>query len=155
MKEVLKSLIRSIVPLIRGEIRTTPGQINLVGMVLSVVLVSSLTLTSFFETIIRIFHPEVKLDTPVLQMFMVFVVFTLACAVMVAYLEPAATKPRQSEKEAITEDQPQSDALDTDGRPDLQSPQPIGHQTGEPTLRENQTEKEKSKPSPPKDPSGT
>jgi hypothetical protein len=151
MKEVLKSLLNSIGPLMRGETRTTPGRVNLVGMVLSVLLVVSLTLTSFFEAIVRIFRPQVKLGTPVLQLFIVFVVFTLGCAVMVAYLEPEATKPRQPEKrKATAEDQPQGAEPASDGQPELQNPQPTGYQTGEPSARENQTVQEESKPSPPK-----
>jgi hypothetical protein len=107
VKEALKGLFRSIGRLIHGEIATTPGRINLVGMTLSVFLVASMSLTPFFEAAVRILRPEVKLETPLLGLFITFAAFTLACAVMVAYLEPRTSDHETPAPEKATADKQQ------------------------------------------------
>ncbi len=80
-----------VVELFKAETTTTAGRINALGMLLSVVVVTALSLTPALEAIVRIFRPEVRLGVPILQLFIAFWVFVLICTVLVHYLD--STRP--------------------------------------------------------------
>src|SRR5580698_10673791 len=98
MKEILEQLIELAKRAIEREKDTTAGLVNLVGMVLSLILVIALSLPAFFEALIRIIHPDVRIGTPLLQLFIAFVALVIICTAMLGYLEgprpsSAGTKP--------------------------------------------------------------
>jgi hypothetical protein len=84
-----KILTDLIVELFKAETTTTAGRINVLGMLLSVVVVTALSLTPAFEAVVRIFRPEVRLGIPIFQLFIAFWVFVLICTILVYYLDRA------------------------------------------------------------------
>jgi hypothetical protein len=76
-----------VVELFNAETTTTAGRINAVGMLLSVVLVTALSLTPLLEALVRLVRPQVHLGVPILQLFIGFWIFVLICTFLVHYLE--------------------------------------------------------------------
>ena len=71
-KEIV-SLVRHLADL---ERTTTAGRINILGMVLSLILAISLSLAPIFETLISLIRPNVKVGAPILELFVIFCLFT-------------------------------------------------------------------------------
>jgi hypothetical protein len=88
---VKEGILKEIVSLVRHladlERTTTAGRINILGMVLSLILAISLSLAPIFETLIRLIRPNVKVGAPILELFVIFCLFTLICTMMIGYLE--------------------------------------------------------------------
>jgi hypothetical protein len=103
MKEGIFAKLFSLVKdLANVECTTTAGRVNILGMVLSLMLAISLSLAPIFETLVRLVHPNVSIGTPLVQIFIIFCVFTLICAGMLGYLEGpqgrSATRTKQKER---------------------------------------------------------
>ncbi len=95
MKEgIFKQIVSLVRHLANLERTTTAGRINMLGMLLSLVLAISLSLAPLFETLVRLFRPNVDVGAPLVQIFVIFCFFTVICSSMIAYLE------RSSEKES-------------------------------------------------------
>jgi hypothetical protein len=99
-KDFFKELRELILDLIRLEITTTAGKVNLLGMILAFILVIALSLPSWLEAAIRLIHPNVNVGTPVLEPLVAFLIFTLICTGMLGYLEgPRNRFERQPDEE--------------------------------------------------------
>jgi len=112
MKEgIFKKLFTLIRYLADIERTSAAGRINILGMTLSLILAISLSLTPAFETLIRLIHPNIKISAPLLQIFIIFCLFTLVCASMVGYLDgprgnrsgqaPADEQPKTSDASSV------------------------------------------------------
>jgi len=66
---------------------TTAGRINLLGMVLSLILAVTLSLGPILEALVHLIRPQVNVGVSVIQVFVVFCVFTIICSGMLGYLE--------------------------------------------------------------------
>src|ERR1022692_1132061 len=88
MKEsVFEKLFSLVKDMAASETTTMPGRVNVLGMLLSLLLAISLSLAPIFETLVRLIHPNVTIGAPLVQIFVIFCIFTLMCAGMLAYLE--------------------------------------------------------------------
>jgi hypothetical protein len=86
-ESIFKELIGLVRHLANLEVTSTAGRINILGMILSLLLAISLSLAPIFETLIRLVHPNISIGAPLLQVFIVFCIFTIICALMIGYLE--------------------------------------------------------------------
>lgn len=88
MKEgIFKQLVSLVRYLANLERTTTAGRINILGMLLSLILAISLSLAPLFETLVRLFRPNVEVGAPLVQIFVLFCFFTIICSSMIAYME--------------------------------------------------------------------
>jgi O-antigen/teichoic acid export membrane protein len=84
----LKVLADLISDLFRAETTTMAGRINALGMLLSIVVITALSLTPPIEALVRIVRPEARLPgVPLVQLFILFWIAVFICALMVHYLE--------------------------------------------------------------------
>lgn len=136
MKEHVKKLYDLVRYLAQVEGTTTAGRVNMLGMLLSVILAISLSLGSIFETLVRLIHPNVVIGAPLVQIFVIFCVFTLICTGMLAYLEgprQVREKSKADEEDASSGGSPepeQASVLPVPAVTSPQAPRTAGHVSG-------------------------
>jgi len=88
---VKEGLLKELISLVRHladlERTSTAGRVNILGMLLSLVLAVSLSLAPFFATLISLIRPNVSVGAPILELFVLFCLFTIICTLMLGYLE--------------------------------------------------------------------
>lgn len=90
MKRILQ-LIREAWALETGSL---PGRINLGGMLLGLIASGLLSITSFFEAVVRVFQPAYTSHFPTLQLFIAYLVFNLGCVALLVWLERSGRAQR-------------------------------------------------------------
>jgi hypothetical protein len=99
MEKLFKELFEFLKECARLEMMATAGRINLLGMVLSLILAVTLSLGPILEAVVHLIRPQVNVGVSVIQVFVIFCVFTIICAGMLGYLERGSA-PRGNNENA-------------------------------------------------------
>jgi hypothetical protein len=80
----VRGAIRALIKIVRREFETDAGRANAIGMLGGLVALLAISPTPLLEFILKLFRPEARLELPIAQLFVAFLVYDLICVVFVA-----------------------------------------------------------------------